>query len=199
MNYSGKGSDELRNKKVNLTDGRDITFYEWLIFDVFVPQIGKSEQQITTSIEKVDSIIQFAAKDLADKKEYNAFKHGMRVLHVLKDFRITDNEKQKFNINFDLGNSFTYINFPKDDKKAGTKKGDIQAITKGYNPEQDLLKIKLITFLMSGIIESKKMKYFGNGRIMEFLDFDIVEKLNELRPKINHLTFTLHANSNDDE
>jgi hypothetical protein len=192
------GSDQLRNKKVSLTDGRNITFYEWLIFDVFVSELEKTDQQVKTSIEKVDNIIQVAADDLASKKEYNAFKHGMRVLHLFKYFKITDKEKQKFELNFDLSNSFTYINFPKDNEEEGTKEGDIQAVTKGYTPKQDLFKIKLITFLMSGIIESRKMRYFGKGKIMEFFEYDILEKLNELRPKTENITYTLHADSNDE-
>lgn len=192
------GSDRLRNKKVSLTDGRNITFYEWLIFDVFVPDLEKTDQQIKTSIEKVDNIIQVAADDLASKKEYNAFKHGMRVLHLFKYFKISDKEQQKFELNFDLSNSFTYINFPKDDEEKGTKKGDIQAVTKGYSPKQDLFKIKLITFLMSGIIESRKMRYFGKGKIMEFFEYDILEKLNELRPRTENITNPLHVDSNDE-
>ncbi|MAL17928.1 MAG: hypothetical protein CL670_07225 [Balneola sp.] len=192
------GSDRLRDKKVDLTDGRKITFYEWLIFDVFVPELEKTDQQVKTSIEKVDSIIQVAADDLASKKEYNAFKHGMRVLHLFKYFKISDKEQQKFELNFDLSNSFTYINFPKENEEEGTKGGDIQAVTKGYSPKQDLFKIKLITFLMSGIIESRKMRYFGKGKIMEFFEYDILEKLNELRPKTENITYTLHADSYDE-
>lgn len=199
INRISKGSDELRGKKIDLTDGTKISFYEWLIFDVFVPEMEKTEQQVKTSIEQVDSIVQLAANDLAEKKEYNAFKHGMRVLHVFKKFNISDSENQKFDINFDLKNSFTYINYPKEDKEKGTNEGDIQAITKGYNPKQDLLKIKLITLLMAGIIESRKARFFGNGKFMEFLDFDIDKKLNELSPQISNLIYTLHANSDNNE
>lgn len=187
------GGDDLRSKKVDLTDGREISFYEWLIFDAFVPEIKKNEEQIRLSSEKVDEIIKFAAKDLSDKKEYNAFKHGMRVLHLFDKFSIGDKKTNKFGLDFDLKNSFTYVNYPKNKQKSDGKAGDVQAVTKGYNPRHDLLKIKLITMLMSGIIEVRKMRFYGKGRIMEFQDYDINEKLNELKPKIDHLTFTLHA------
>ncbi|MDZ7717754.1 MAG: hypothetical protein U5K72_02900 [Balneolaceae bacterium] len=132
--------------KINLTDGRDISFYEWLIFDTFAPKIDKSEEQVKLSTEKADEIIQFAAEDLADKKEYNAFKHGMRILHLFDNFSIKDKEKNKFDFKFDLKNSFTYVNYPKDKQRSDGKAGDVQAVTEGYNPKQDLLKIKLITY-----------------------------------------------------
>lgn len=194
-----KGNDYLRTKKVSLTDGREISFYEWLIFDCFVPKIEKDEEQVRISTDKVDDIIKFASKDLADKKEYNAFKHGMRILHLFDNFNIIDKEDNKFDIKFDLKNSFTYVNYPKDKQRSDGKAGDVQAITKGYNPRQDLLKIKLITMLMSGIIEIRKMRYFGKGRIIEFQEFDINEKLNELKPKIDHHTYTLHAEKEEQD
>ncbi|NBC28281.1 MAG: hypothetical protein GVY08_15575 [Bacteroidetes bacterium] len=193
------GSDELRTKKVNLTDGREISFYEWLIYDAFVPEIKKSEEQVKVSTEKVDDILLFAAKDLSDKKEYNAFKHGMRVLHLFDHFKIGDKEKNKFELNFDLKNSFTYVNYPKNKQRSDGKAGDVQAVTKGYSPKQDLMKIKLITMLMTGIIEVRKMRFFGTGRIMEFLEFDINKKLAELSPRTENLTYTLHAKSEDDD
>jgi len=193
------GSDELRSKKVNLTDGRKISFFEWLIFDSFVPKIEKSEDQVKVSTEQVDDIILFSAKDLSDKKEYNAFKHGMRVLHLFDNFKIGDKGKNKFELNFDLENSFTYLNYPKDKQRSDGKAGDVQAVTKGYSPKQDLMKIKLITMLMTGIIEVRKMRFFGTGRIMEFLEFDINKKLAELSPRTENLTYTLHAKSEDDD
>jgi hypothetical protein len=199
INRLANGSDELRDKKINLTDGRDISFYEWLLFDAFVPEIKKSEEQVRISTAKVDEIIQFTANDLSDKKEYNAFKHGMRILHLFDNFSIKDKEKNKFDLKFDLKNSFTYVNYPKDKQRSDGKAGDVQVVTKGYSPKQDLLKIKLITMLMAAMIEIRKLRFFGKGRVSEFLDYDILQKLNEVRPQTEHVTYTLHANSDDNE
>jgi len=123
----------------------------------------------------------------------------MRILHLFDKFSIADKETNKFELDFDLKNSFTFVNYPKDKQKSDGKAGDVQAITKGYKPEQDLLKIKLITILMSGIIEVRKMRFFGKGRIIEFQEFDINEKLNELKPKIDHHTYTLHAEKEEQD
>ncbi len=199
INRIANGSDELSSKKVNLTDGRDISFYEWLIFDAFVPELEIREDSVNISTKKMDEIILFAAKDLSDNKEYNAFKHGMRILHLFDHFSIKDKEKNKFEFKFDLKNSFTYVDYPKDKQRKDGKAGDVQAVTKGYNPKQDLLKIKFITLLMTGIIEVRKMRFFGNGRIIEFQKFDLIKKLNELRPQTEHFTYTLHAKSDEDE
>jgi hypothetical protein len=194
-----EGSNELKAKKISLTDGSEISFYEWLIFDVFVPEIEIDKDRIDLSTEKVNDIIKFTAKDLSEKNEYNAFKHGMRVLHLFSNFSIKDQERNKFAVNFDLTNSFTHIIFPKGDEEKGIKKGDVQAVTKGYNPKQDLLKIKLITFLMGAIIEIRKNRFFGKGKVVEFLEYDISKKLYDLRSKTDHITFTLHTESRKDD
>jgi hypothetical protein len=198
INRIANGSDELSSKKVTLTDKRDISFYEWLIFDAFVPELEISEERVNISTKKADEIILFAAIDLSDNKEYNAFKHGMRILHLFDHFNIKDKEKNKFEIKFDLNNSFTYVNYPKDKQRSDGKAGDVQAVTKGYSPKQDLLKIKLITMLMSAIVEVRKMRFFGTGKSFEFVDYDIQNKLDELKPRTEHVTFTLHAKLDDD-
>jgi hypothetical protein len=199
INRLANESDELRDKKVNLTDGREITFYEWLLYDAFAPENNITEDSVNLPAQKADEVIQFAAKDLANKKEYNAFKHGMRILHLFDSFKIHDTEKEKFELNFDLKNSFTYVDYPKDKQPKGKKAGDVPAITKGYSPKQDLMKIKLITVLMSAIIEVRKMRFFGTGKSFEFADFDIQRKLDELKPHTEHVTYTLHAEPDNDE
>lgn len=190
VSHIAKNSSELKDKMVDLTDGSKIPFYEWLLYDAF--QHGIEEDNLKITLEKVDDIIQMTAKDLTDKGQYNAFKHGMRVLPLLKKFSVSDKEQEKTYMNFDLDNSFTYLEFPKEDEEKGIKKGDIQEITIGYSPEQDMLKINLITMLMTGIIESRKAKFFGEGKKIQFRDFDILKEVKKKNIGIHQLVFTHH-------
>lgn len=190
VNRLSEGSDELKAKKVSLTDGSEVSFYEWLFYDTFKNKLDLSENEIENTKERIDQIIRFAALDLSDKGEYNAFKHGMRALHILKDFSINGNKDSSFNINFNLNNSFTYINFPKNEEESGTKKGDIQEITKGYNPKLDMFKIQLLTITMAGIIEIRKQRFYNKGKVIHFNDKDICKKINELTPNLDYLIYT---------
>jgi hypothetical protein len=156
-----------------------------LLYDAFEHEIEENDLKIT--LEKIDDIIQMVAKDLADKGQYNAFKHGMRVLPLLNKFSVSNKEKEKTYMEFDLENSFTYLDFPKEKEE-----GALQEVTIGYSPNQDLLKINLITLLMTGIIETRKMRYFGDGKLVQFADLDIIKKAQKENMGMHRMVFTHH-------
>jgi len=192
VNDISECSSILRDKKIELKDGRKVSFYEWLMFDSLFPYTELDEEKAVITYNKIDDIISFMANDLSEKGEYNAFKHGMRVLPLIKDLKFEEAKKKKVLFKFDMANTFTYLNFPKEDPQKGINKGDVQEVTMGYNPEQDLIKINLLTTLLTNIIESRKKRFFDEGKIIQFLDIDIWKMLDDKQPKMSDFTLTHH-------
>lgn len=188
INEIADGSNKLFEKDVKLKSGKSLSFIEWLLYDVYGEQIPSD--YLKTSLVKAKEIIQITAEDLADKAQYNAFKHGMRVLPLWKYFSINAKNKEKRGVKFDLENSFTFLSFPKDRSK-------IDEITIGYSPDQDLLKINLITLLMNGIIGIRKDKYFnkGKGQLFHFADVDFKKKIQKANIGIHRIVHTTHFNN----
>lgn len=170
---------------MKLKSGKSLSFIEWLLYDAYGEQIPPED--LKTSLVKAKEIIQIIAEDLADKAQYNAFKHGMRVLPLWKYFSIKAKDEEKKGIKFDLENSFTFLSFPKDRSK-------INEITIGYSPDQDLLKINLITLLMKGIIGIRKDKYFNDekGQLFHFVDVDFKKKIQKANISIHRLVYTTY-------
>jgi hypothetical protein len=185
INEIAGGSNKLFDKEVKLKSGKSLSFIEWLLYDAYGEQIQSDE--LKTSLVKAKEIIQIIAKDLSDKAQYNAFKHGMRVLPLWKYFSIKAKDKEKKGVKFDLENSFTFLSFPKDRSK-------IDEVTIGYSPDQDLLKINLITLLMKGIIGVRKDKYFNKekGQLFHFVDVDFKKKIQKANIGIHRLVHTTH-------
>lgn len=185
-----EGKFKLFDKEVKLKSGKSLSFIEWLLYDAFGEKIQSDELKI--SLSKAKDIIQIIAEDLADKAQYNAFKHGMRVLPLWNKFSIGIKDKQRKEFNFDLENSFTFLSFPKDRSK-------IDEITIGYSPDQDLLKINLITLLMKSIIGVRRDKYFNNkkGQLFHFVDIDFKKKIMKENTGVHRLVYTSHFDGNN--
>lgn len=179
------GSEALLDKKIELTDGCTINFYKWLLYAATDHELNKEEVDIT--VKKTHELVLMAAKDFNDRGQYRAFKHGMRVLPAWTNFSITKHKSNDEILSFDLSNSFTYLNIPADREK-------VEEVTIGYNSKRDIKKISLITMLMSGIIESRKGRFFGEGKIVHFVDFDLDEFINKEKISMQKMVVTHRFN-----
>lgn len=163
-------SKDIFEKEGTLSNGDKINFIEWLIYETLGSNFDK--EAVKSSVQKTKTILGIIARDLSPKDEYNAFKHGLRVLPLWEKFVISEKDDPEKKIEFDLSGCYTYLKFSRD-------RTSVEEIASRYNTDIDLKKIYLTTIILGGIIESRKQRFYGDGQIQHFTDFDISELLKE--------------------
>ncbi|VXD13400.1 hypothetical protein [Marinoscillum sp. 108] len=125
---------------------------------------------IDKSLNSIIDILRTLAADLSDRREYNAYKHGMRIFPVWTKFGIATKD-MKNKVEFDLNDSFTLMEYDFETNKT-------TSITIKSDLKRDFLMTELVTALIDSIIGTRK-KYFSKDNsgiyLNDFGQIDISE------------------------
>lgn len=174
--------------EVKLNDNISVTLGEYIFF------FGLAEHSEIRSImnENLDAIkiaLHILATEFSDRKEYNSYKHGIRLIPALTDF-ILQKPTTKENIaKWDLRDSLTFYS---EDEKTG----DMEFITKVFDTDRDLMLTRLCSDLLWNIIKLRDLTFnkkssdeFVTLNIMLF-NKDLVTKANKVNISIQNLRFS---------
>lgn len=164
------GKLDLNAQVVELINGETRSFLEWAFYPGISHRISKDNLQNT--ITKAVRLLQQAAKDFVDRQSYNAYKHGLRILPLMENLYLQDEEIKKKVGDHDFSNSFTYLNFEKDNS-------GYSEITVSYNPEQDISRIRFMTLLISNMIKSRRTLFYNEETVTfnTFSELDPVDHI----------------------
>lgn len=114
-------------------------------------------KSIDTSINAIKKGITEIAKDFADRNEYNAYKHALRIFPTMESFLAVDPKKQTVIKKFDLKNSVSYFNF-------NDRKGESSVTTKVYDSDRDFKMTIFCSNLIYNVITYREILYSGKTK-----------------------------------
>lgn len=132
----GKGGLDFLNQEVAQGNARVKTL-QYLFYGLLDLRDNKDFP------ESLEAII--VANDLSDRREYNCYKHGLRIFPHAGRFQVHNSATGTEILNWDLKDSMTFIHEEE-------KKTVLSVVTKMFDPERDLNMIYLCNNLISNLI-----------------------------------------------
>ena len=142
----GKSIDSLSflDSKVTLSDKSKSILGE----HIFYPGIRKKEFQkkIKISVKAIKYGLHVLAKEFSDRREYNSYKHGLRIIPAFKNFSIFDPENKDRQLNWNLDNTMSFYSY-------NSKNLEDNYHTKSFDSNRDLKIITFCSFLLWNMIK----------------------------------------------
>lgn len=142
------------------------------------------------SLKAIKSVLITLAKDFSDRKEYNSYKHGLRILPLSRKFQAFKNDTNKEIINLDFSDSMTFIH---------QHKNELSIITKAFDTERDFKMTIVVSYLIANIINIRKGLFFnkeGDQTYVRFFDSTLIDDLSKSNISARDLKFILTYTNN---
>ena len=180
---------EFLDKQVKLSSKKIVSLGEYVFYHN-ITATGDYVDRIKVSLEAIKSGLYALAKEFSDRKEYNCYKHGLRLVPAMNFLKIARADNMKQIANFDLSNSLTY--YTEDEKQ-----GKIEFVTKVFDTERDKRLIQLCSGLLWNIIKIRDVainklpnNQSGSCQIC-FFDNDMILKSNKVTIPMNNFRLTV--------
>jgi hypothetical protein len=155
------GETKFLDRIVNASKSIKVPFVQYLFY--FAVTDESALTAIRASFEPIRRILIALAQDFVDREEYNAFKHGLRLVGMQQQsFQLIDRATGKVVLKKDLSNSLTYLKLEPD--------GSITLRTKVLDTERDIRMTTLCTKLIANLIRGRAL-HFNKGSMKEFTTF----------------------------
>ena len=135
---------------------------------------------LDSSLQCIENSLGLFAKDFSDRTEYNAYKHGLRILPLLKGFTTLNSETAQ-TVHFDFSDSITYMT---------EKDNQIKYTTKVFDTERDFQMTVLVSYFISNITNARKGVFFDQAKLLRFFHPDEVSKLSKVNVKAREMVET---------
>jgi hypothetical protein len=185
---------DFLKKEIILSNKEKVTLGEY-IFYYNIAATGDYIDKIRVSLEAIRKGLHILAIEFSDRKEYNCYKHGLRLVPAVNFFEIKRVDTQETIKKFDLTDSLTYYS-------EDTKIGKTEYVTKVFETERDKRLITLCSGLLWNIIKIRdvifnKLPKHQNGALsILFFDDDIISKATRISINLNDLRLSF-TKSND--
>ncbi len=130
------------------------------IFYFGIYKFEKYKPLIPESINAIKFALRCLAEEFQDRREYNCYKHGLRIIPALKNISFHDPASWENilgeNVKFNLDNSMSFYSY---DKKTNIT----EWITKKFDTNRDIRMTKLCSNLIWNMIKSKAVA-FNRGK-----------------------------------
>lgn len=173
-------------KKVN----EPISLLRYIFYYILTPDKTNFDvsywDKLEDSLKAIKSTLILLAKDFADRKEYNSYKHGLRVLPLSIKFQAFNTVTKKEILSMDYNNSMTFIH---------TDKKKFCIITKWFDTERDFRMTIVVSDFISSIINIRKGIFFNTKEdktLVEFFDENLIKEFSKsnIRAKDLKITFS---------
>lgn len=183
-------ADELKrfSEKIYLdVVGEEISILRYIFYYILSPKNVNITKEwwdrMEPSLAAIGEALRTLAKDFSERKEYNAYKHGLRIIQMKQKFQVYNSESTNEMINFDFSDSMTFITESKD---------ELTLITKNFDTERDYKMSIVASDLIASIINIRKAVYFRKGEetMIKFFEDDKIkssskQNINVREMKIN--------------
>ncbi len=174
--------------------GYDITIGQYLFYmgifstDKFSPELFEN---IKESIEAIKYGIKTIAADFFNREEYNAYKHGLRIIPSASKFMLADAATMEVKMEWDLSESMSFYsktNYP----------DELKVVTKVFDVERDYQMTYFCSNLINHLIFYRRIAMKFEGDKEKFEQFQItmfgkepIEKCNKGNVSIQDLVYTV--------
>jgi len=155
----GKGGLDFLDQEVTQGDAK-IKTLQYLFYGLLDLRDNKDFPE---SLEAIVKILKIVANDLSDRREYNCYKHGLRIFPHADMFQVHNSATGAEILNWDLKDSMTFVH---EDEKEKV----LSVVTKMFDPERDINMICLCNNLISNLImiRRRELKKEKKGRHYTF-------------------------------
>jgi len=181
-------NDKMTFLGFDITVGQYI-FYMGIFNRKLLPQ--NVFDNMEDSMEAIKYGIQVLANDFIKKEEYNAYKHGLRIIPAVNKIIFAPVDEIERKIHFDLSNSMSYYSKGKD-------KDELKINTLVFDPNRDHKMIMFCSNLIHLMIEYRKISMDKNKGDKKKEKFPIIffgrneiDECNKTNVEIQDLVYTM--------
>ena len=154
---------------------------------IFFIGITKKEmvKELNDNLEVIKHGLKILAKDFSDRREYNSYKHGLRIMPALKSFTLASPTNKDLKLTWDLEDSMTFY--------TENKSGELEFITKTFDSDRDINMTSFCSNLIWNIITLRRARFFKDKQEIPILlfDKDSIDKAQKQNVKIQDLKYKL--------
>lgn len=142
------------------------------------------------SLEAIKHGLWILANEFSDRREYNSYKHGLRILPALQTLSVCDVDTLEEQITFDLKDSMTFYSYDKKTKET-------TYTTKVFDSQKDLRMTRVCSNLIWNMIKFRDVSF--NGKLKEndckfailFFGKEEINEANKTDVKLQDLKFSI--------
>ncbi|MCB0538991.1 MAG: hypothetical protein KDE33_15875 [Bacteroidetes bacterium] len=157
----------------------------------FPPEIFEG---IEESIDAIKFGITVLARDFSKKEEYNAYKHGLRIIPAVDKLKAIDAKTMKKSIEFDLSESMSFY-------QKTSNPNEITIITKLFDSERDFAMTYFCSNLIGHLIKFREIAFDKNKDKKKDERFPItffgkepIEKCTKINVEVQDIKYTIKRN-----
>lgn len=126
-----ENSLDFLDEEINFLNHK-VTIGQYLFYMGFVKDNmdANLRKRIDESIEAIKSCVRILAKDFTTREEYNAYKHGLRIMPTTTNLAFADAETGEVKFVWDLSDSMSFYTKMKD-------REELRMVTKLFDTERD--------------------------------------------------------------
>lgn len=137
------------DKIINLPNGLNVSLGNYIFFFGLYETFDQ-HKTVEESLCTIKEGLFILASEFADTKEYNRYKHSLRIIPALKSIEFFRSDNHSSQVRVDLSKSLTYVSFDEKNK-------EIKFITKILDTQRDLNMISFCSDLIWNIISIRKV------------------------------------------
>ncbi|MGF7218823.1 hypothetical protein GGR92_005002 [Spirosoma lacussanchae] len=173
--------------------GRQISVANYLFYPIVLPDGSFPKQvlnDVANSIEAIKYGIRTIAIDFTDREEYNAYKHGLRLIQASSKLALANPDSLEVHIEWDISQSMSYYTRTK-------TPGEIQIITKLFDSERDFKMTLFCSNLIHSMIYYRQLMMYRAKEpdaqvAIRFFGRDEIEDCDKVNVPIQNLVYSFY-------
>jgi len=144
------------DRPINANPNLSIPFIQYVFF--FAVTNEANLKVVQDSFEPIRKLLRAFASEFTDRDEYNAIKHSVRLIHLMKDLVVAQRGSDETLIKRDFKDSMSYIKQEAD--------GSLSAYTKPLDTVRDFKMTTVCSNLISNIFRSRRYHFTKDDSIV---------------------------------
>ncbi|KAB2870138.1 MAG: hypothetical protein F9K37_06510 [Bacteroidales bacterium] len=185
---------DFLDKKIVYSNNITTSLGEFLFYYglFYMEEISKEFEE---SIKAIKFALHILANEFSDRKEYNSYKHGLRILPALKELIICDADTMQEEYSWSLKNSMTFYSYDKKTKETSF-------ITKTFDSERDLRMTSICSNIIWNMIKFRDVAYNRDKKSKDYQFAIPIFGINEIKDaiktdvKIQDIKYSLTPDNN---
>lgn len=147
--------------------------------------------EINESINAIKYGILIIAKDFVKRDEYNAYKHGIRLIPATSKVSLADTQTKKIIVELDMSDSVSFYH-------RTNKKDEIKVSTKVFDSERDFQMICFCSNLIHQLVYFRKISIrkesetiINSSVAIKFFSKDAIDKCSKANVQVNDVVYTV--------
>ena len=151
-----------------------------------LPNFG---EELSKSLSAIKEGIRHIAKDFSDREEYNAYKHGLRIIPALKELALVNKDTMEPQQKWNLEDSMSFF--------LKTKMEDeVKIVTKIFDPNRDFQMACFCSNLISNMVYYRKLAFDKKKdpklkMALAFFGRDQISEADKINVEIQNLIYTV--------